>query len=121
MFFYLYFDFFTQVDCLVCSYCFRFIGSVELQIGRKLYLQSLGLSVKHECADSEEDESMDLDITNNRKNAIPEGVLTSLLNGKLKFPYSDQFSLPAVISCPGGCGEEHYCRLESSYPCHHIH
>ncbi|CAH1423548.1 unnamed protein product [Lactuca virosa] len=32
----------NKIDCLVCSFCFRFIGSIELQIGRKLYLQGLG-------------------------------------------------------------------------------
>nr|XP_016436451.1 PREDICTED: histone-lysine N-methyltransferase ATXR2-like [Nicotiana tabacum] len=34
----------NKVDCLVCSYCFCFIGSIELQIGRKLYLAQLGVS-----------------------------------------------------------------------------
>lgn len=123
---------YTQVDCLVCSYCFRFIGSVELQIGRKLYLQALGLSVKHECGietlanDSEDTfqtDSMDVESSNQnhnsegsssssrKENAIPEGVLASLMNRNLILPYSDQFSLPPVFSCPGGCEEEHYCRL----------
>ncbi|CAA6658308.1 unnamed protein product [Spirodela intermedia] len=120
----------NKVDCLVCSYCFRFIGSVELQIGRKLYLQALGLSVKHECGietlanDSEDDfqtDSMDVESSNQnhnsegsssssrKENAIPEGVLASLMNRNLILPYSDQFSLPPVFSCNGGCGEEHYC------------
>ncbi|KAJ0974813.1 hypothetical protein J5N97_016778 [Dioscorea zingiberensis] len=44
----------NKVDCLVCSKCFRYIGSVELQIGRKLYLQSCGLSSKGDCCTSEE-------------------------------------------------------------------
>ena len=34
-----------QIDCVVCSYCFRFIGSIEFQIGHRLYLQSIGSSV----------------------------------------------------------------------------
>ncbi|XP_052108232.1 uncharacterized protein LOC110273787 isoform X2 [Arachis duranensis] len=28
------------IDCFVCSFCFRFIGSIELQIGRRLSLRS---------------------------------------------------------------------------------
>ncbi|KAK4398020.1 Histone-lysine N-methyltransferase ATXR2 [Sesamum angolense] len=42
-----------MIDCLVCSFCFRFIGSIELQIGRKLYLQELGVSAVDECGSSD--------------------------------------------------------------------
>lgn len=34
----------NKMDCFVCSHCFQFIGSVELQVGRKLFLQNLGKS-----------------------------------------------------------------------------
>ncbi|XP_078437215.1 histone-lysine N-methyltransferase ATXR2 isoform X2 [Wolffia australiana] len=120
----------NKVDCLVCSYCFRFIASVELQIGRKLYLQSLGLSVKHECdietldkesGDEYENDPMDVQISSRSNNMegssspsrkgtdIPGEVIASLMNGNLTLPYSDRFPLPPVFSCPGGCEEEHYC------------
>ncbi|KAF3970992.1 hypothetical protein CMV_005354 [Castanea mollissima] len=38
----------AMINCLVCSFCFRFIGSIELQIGRIPYLQDFGVSVNHE-------------------------------------------------------------------------
>jgi hypothetical protein len=35
-----------QIDCLVCSFCFCFIGSIELQIGMRVYLKDLGFFVE---------------------------------------------------------------------------
>ncbi|KAM3370485.1 hypothetical protein ACQJBY_018046 [Aegilops geniculata] len=35
----------NKIDCVVCSYCFRFIGSVEFQIGHRLYFQSIASSI----------------------------------------------------------------------------
>lgn len=123
-----------QVDCLVCSHCFCFVGSVELQIGRKLYLQNLGLSVKDDCdhdtisSTSEEDcptEFLDggagfaTDHGNTagtsssqklKTNSLSEKSVVSLMNGDVSLSYSNQFSLPPVFECPGGCEEEHYCR-----------
>ncbi|KAL0917397.1 hypothetical protein M5K25_012453 [Dendrobium thyrsiflorum] len=120
----------NKVDCFVCSSCFRFIGSVELQIGRKLYLQSLGLSVKKECShqifsnektassSSESQNEDDLFFQENSDNAgqssyeensLSKEVLESLMNSKLSLPFSKQFVLPSIVPCPGGCEEEHYC------------
>ncbi|KAJ0804787.1 putative [histone H3]-lysine(4) N-trimethyltransferase [Helianthus annuus] len=65
-------------DCLVCGCCFRFIGSIEIQIGRKLYLQGLG---------SPKDDSF------NEK-------LELLMLEKLELPHSKKFPLPGVINCP---------------------
>ncbi|KAG5226537.1 histone-lysine N-methyltransferase ATXR [Salix suchowensis] len=39
----------NKLDCLVCGNCFQFIESVEYQIGRKLYLQSLGVPSCNGC------------------------------------------------------------------------
>ncbi|PSS05800.1 Histone-lysine N-methyltransferase [Actinidia chinensis var. chinensis] len=121
----------NKIDCLVCSFCFRFIGSVELQIGRKLYLQDLGASANNGCdgqrfpkescqTDSSEgeDDSCVEDPRNlgecassssTYRTALPKEVVESLMNGELVLPYSKQFPLPSVISCPGGCREAFYC------------
>ncbi|XP_076910110.1 histone-lysine N-methyltransferase ATXR2-like [Bidens hawaiensis] len=77
----------NKIDCLVCGCCFRFIGSVEVQIGRKLYLQNLGSS----------------------KDACFNEKLELLMSEKLELPHSKKFPLPAVINCPGGCKEVYYC------------
>ncbi|KAG0487099.1 hypothetical protein HPP92_009194 [Vanilla planifolia] len=118
----------NKVDCFICSFCFRFIGSVELQIGRKLYLQSLGLSAKGECDQhgfpmsasgssefhNEEDnfhhQSSDNSGCNTHSKSSPtKEVLESLMNGDLLLPHSKQFLLPPVFPCSGGCEEERYC------------
>lgn len=108
----------NKMDCLVCSFCFRFIGSIELQIGRKLYLQQLGVSVNHtECDMEEEDNFSDGENSGacastsspGKKVEFPRGIVESLMNGELKLPYSDKFSLPPAVPCAGDCGEAYYC------------
>ncbi|GAV81302.1 SET domain-containing protein [Cephalotus follicularis] len=125
----------NKLDCLVCSYCFRFIGSIELQLGRKLYLQNLGVSMDNEgdvatsahtsedcCNTVSSDEENDISYVNNHEIMgdcvsfssktevpLPQGVVESLLNGELKLPYSNKLPLPSAISCPGECGEGYYC------------
>lgn len=109
-----------QIECLVCSFCFRFIGSVELQIGRRLYLQELGVSASQDCCQadysSDEEEEEDLGQCGSSssgykdKRPLPKGLAQSLMNGELNLPYSDKFSMPPAVSCPGVCGEAYYCR-----------
>ncbi|XP_043688189.1 histone-lysine N-methyltransferase ATXR2 isoform X1 [Telopea speciosissima] len=123
----------NKVDCLVCSYCFRFIGSIELQIGRKLYLQDLGLSSSKDCVgmhqhtskgfcldDSLDEEENSLMMGHKKSEScsssdqddkipLPKEVIAALMNGDLVLPHSNQFSLPSVVPCPGGCGEANYC------------
>ncbi|PHT43230.1 hypothetical protein CQW23_17255 [Capsicum baccatum] len=120
----------NKVDCLVCSYCFCFIGSIELQIGRKLYLEQLGVSSNNEChmekdcdnSDSSVGED-DSDVEDQQvsgecssspskdKISLPKDVVESLFHGEMKLPYSEKFSLPPIVSCPGGCKENYYCRI----------
>ncbi|XP_065873977.1 histone-lysine N-methyltransferase ATXR2 [Euphorbia lathyris] len=124
----------NKIDCMVCSFCFQFIGSIELQIGRKLYLQNLGLSASNICDKginshistdlcdfNSSDEEGDGHMNNcedfakgasngsNNEVPLPTGVVESLMSGKLVLPQSDKFPMPAAISCPGGCGEAFYC------------
>lgn len=104
-----------QIECLVCSFCFRFVGSVEQQIGRRLYLQELGVS-SNCCPQSDEEEEEELGQCGSSSSAykdkvpLPKGLAEALMNGELKLPYSDKFSMPQAVSCPGGCGETYYCR-----------
>ncbi|KAL2331817.1 hypothetical protein Fmac_019398 [Flemingia macrophylla] len=115
----------NKIDCLVCSFCFRFIGSIELQIGRRLYMQQLkandsdgcnvGNSSKH-CHDmdsSDEDKSSQQCTSDSSKTKVPlpEAVVESLMNGQLVLPFSEKFSLPPAVPCPGGCREAYYCSM----------
>lgn len=127
----------NKMDCLVCSHCFQFIGSVELQIGRKLYLQNLAdasgsnsgkrkfstalkdcsdqCNESHDHDDSDVEE-YDVDQCGFRKSKsntsvnLSKDVIDSLMDGSIKLPHSDIVSLPAVASCPGKCKEAYYCR-----------
>ncbi|XP_010466447.1 PREDICTED: histone-lysine N-methyltransferase ATXR2-like isoform X1 [Camelina sativa] len=99
----------NKMDCLVCSFCFRFVGSIEKQIGRKLYFKNhLGLSG---CCD--EDEYMKYNGNEEQcggsSSTLPEGVVSSLMSGELALPLTDKFPLPSPLSCPGGCQEAFYC------------
>ncbi|KAK6241576.1 hypothetical protein SCA6_006965 [Theobroma cacao] len=112
----------NKIDCLVCSYCFKFIGSIEQQIGRKLYLKTLGVSQHHGCENDLSDEDQDNHYVENHHNSengassssistnsLPKMALEALMNGELSLPYSNKFPLPSVVSCPGGCEEAFYC------------
>ncbi|KAL6140106.1 hypothetical protein ACLB2K_058407 [Fragaria x ananassa] len=104
----------NKIECLVCSFCFRFVGSVEQQIGRRLYLQELGVS-SNCCPQSDEEEEEELGQCGSSNSAykdkvpLPKGLAEALMNGELKLPYSDKVSMPQAVSCPGGCGETYYC------------
>lgn len=111
-----------QMDCFVCGSCFRFIGSIELQIGRKLYFKGLGASSSNHChsdSSDEEDNSCAIEDANLGECsasvskggiALSQEFIESLMGGQLLLPYSEKFSLPSLCPCPGGCGEEFYCR-----------
>lgn len=93
----------NKFDCLVCTSCYRFIGSLELQIGRRLYFQQLGVS--QNCCDGDEGGS-------SGKVSVADGVVDELMNGSFKLPFSEKFDLPCVVNCPGGCKEAYYCSNE---------
>ncbi|KAI9075313.1 hypothetical protein K1719_042718 [Acacia pycnantha] len=124
----------NKIDCFVCSSCFCFIGSVELQIGKRLYLQELGASEGHGCDMSDSSNTSkynhNTDSSDGKDNSyekkedgagecsfggseakvhLPEGVVQSLMNGHMRLPYSKEFSMPPAVPCPGGCGESFYC------------
>lgn len=123
-----------QIDCFVCSFCYRFISSIEHQIGRKLYLQNLGVSTNHECdegtnsvvakdgngSDSSDDEGNygivdcqnfgECASSSSVKIPLPTEVVHSLMHEELVLPYSTKFPQPLVIPCRGGCSEGYYCR-----------
>ncbi|XP_045804458.1 histone-lysine N-methyltransferase ATXR2-like [Trifolium pratense] len=119
---------FNKIDCFVCSFCFRFISSIETQIGRRLYLTQLRANESHDCdegssskssknyhqmdsSDEEESTWQCSSGSSKTKVPLPEGVVESLMNGQLKLPYSEKFSLPPAVPCHGGCGEAYYCSM----------
>lgn len=104
----------NKIDCLVCCYCFRFIGSIEVQIGRKLYLQGLG--GPKDCFDLASSDGSDMEdhqefqhCSSRKRFQLPIESIESLMNEKLALPYSNKFPLPSAINCPGGCKEVYYC------------
>lgn len=95
----------NKIDCLVCSFCFQFIGSIELQIGKKLYLQELGISADECGPDRTECSSGSFSDSS----PLLRDTIESLMNGSMQLPFSEKFPLPSVVSCPGGCREAYYC------------
>ena len=66
----------------------------------------------HEMESSDEEESTQQCTSGSPKTKVPlpEDVVKSLMNGQLVLPFSEKFSLPPAVPCPGGCGEAYYCR-----------
>ncbi|XP_031383826.1 histone-lysine N-methyltransferase ATXR2 [Punica granatum] len=124
----------NKIDCLVCSFCFCFIGSIELQIGRRLYFQDVGVHPHHGCGaetfsgisnnhqGSDSSNGEDIPYGESYDNMetcgpsskaeiipLPKEIVQSLMNGELKLPCSEKFYLPSVVPCSGGCKEAYYC------------
>ncbi|KAK4777023.1 hypothetical protein SAY86_005711 [Trapa natans] len=124
----------NKIDCLVCSFCFRFIGSVELQIGRRMFFQDLGIHPHHGCnaemlsdlsntqraSDSSDDE--DIPYSGSYDNIetcgssstgeimpLSKKTIESLMDGELILPCSEKFPFPPVVACSGDCKEAYYC------------
>lgn len=53
--------------------------------------------------------------------SLPQGVVTSLMNGEMALPHTDKFPLPSPLSCPGGCQEAFYCRFGVFNFCYFLH
>uniref|UniRef100_A0A7C9DV40 [histone H3]-lysine(4) N-trimethyltransferase n=1 Tax=Opuntia streptacantha TaxID=393608 RepID=A0A7C9DV40_OPUST len=103
----------------LCSFCFHFIGSIEFQIGRRIYLQGYGVSAN--CHSDSSDAEGDCTLMDKSalgecstsgsmgKTPLPKEIIESLMDGHLVLPYSEMFSLPSVFPCAGGCEEAFYC------------
>ena len=101
---------FAQADALVCSFCYCFVGSIELQIGRRIH------AYMQEEADKSGSDRTDCNEKMMRDNIdLPDGLVESLISGNICLPYSNCFPLPSIVSCIGGCKEEIFCRQASSF------
>ncbi|MCO5602946.1 hypothetical protein L7F22_057087 [Adiantum nelumboides] len=107
-------------NAFVCSFCFCFIGSLELQIGRRLLStvnegNRLSSEAKRDfieptnscCRNSKAAQCFEKDMGHDR--GLSSGVAEALINGSLHLPFTDLFTLSPVISCIGGCEDEFYC------------
>jgi len=59
----------------------------------------------------ENDEHCGCSGDSTKKKALPSDARTALASGTLVLPYSNQFPLPHVVTCKGGCLDDVYCRL----------
>ncbi|CAM6078619.1 unnamed protein product [Sphagnum tenellum] len=124
----------NKVNAMVCSYCFRYVGSLELQLARRLLHQE-GDSVGDEEGSEKDmdrdedvghymDEEEERDMTSHMdednencgcerstkpKKALPPEALAALASGGLQLPHVEHFVLPPVVKCKGGCSEDIYC------------
>eukprot|EP00798_Chlamydomonas_sp_ICE-L_P030341 gene30341-35341_t len=120
----------SKEDSLVCAHCFKFIGSVEQQIARKLLLviqqhRELeqqkqapgsgdnpglsGSSTEAEAAnDGDGEEELRAKMALISAAEVGEEYLKELLSGAVKLPYSEEVPLLQPVPCTRVCGEQ-YC------------
>jgi len=127
----------SRAAASACGHCFRHIGSVELQIARRILAaaaaehdnqaQQEGHKDGHSGGTSalgrQTDENhsdcacASADARGGRAaalNGVGAVLLEGLLNGCERLPHGAQFPLPAVVPCPGGCRDEAYCSTACS-------
>ena len=104
-------------DAIVCSFCFRYVGSIEKQIGQRLFHQ---LSSAQEKLQQQKEQQMEATTAGDaaaEESARRSGdldVLNSMASvGEPKLPLADQcFPLPTERACVGGCYRESFCSNE---------
>mmetsp|Transcript_4470 Transcript_4470/g.28487 ORF Transcript_4470/g.28487 Transcript_4470/m.28487 type:complete len:477 (-) Transcript_4470:337-1767(-) len=82
--------------CLVCSHCLRFVGGLEAQL-----LHRLDRAKDGACRGSSS--------ANGGNQVTCDEILLALKNGSKLLPHREEFPMPALIPCPGGCDEAQYC------------
>eukprot|EP00887_Chlorella_sp_A99_P006616 scaffold3.g6616.t1 len=97
---------FNRPAAWVCGHCFRFLGSVEQQLGRLLLAVQQRQQEGSDAASSDGSESSG---GAGAASAIDDAVLQTLIGGQLCLPLSDCLPLPAPVRCRGGCADEWYC------------
>ncbi|KAG0566079.1 hypothetical protein KC19_7G037000 [Ceratodon purpureus] len=132
-------------EAMVCSNCFRYVGSIELQLARRLLQKDETLSEADDASDDDMDNngetttSMDDEVRDGddmdendehcgcsgdskKKKALPADAKAALASGALVLPYSNHFPLPPVVTCKGGCSDDVYCSdmcSDAAWAAHH--
>ena len=94
---------------LACGRCFRYVGSVEEQVARRLLARVAAAGDAQDAAaagaGAADDEPAAEPLT---FDPAPLN-LPALAQGSATLPRSDAFPLPATVACPGGCTDEVFC------------
>lgn len=96
----------NEADALACAHCFRYVGSVETQVARRLLARAGGQAAPAAAAGADEEdgpvaEPRVADTTPVDADALQ---LHALADGSLRLPFSaEHFPLPAPVPCTGGC------------------
>jgi hypothetical protein len=104
----------NKEDALACGRCFRYVGTVEEQVARRLLAR---VAAAGDAADAEAS-GAGADDTADAEPAQPLGFdpaplnLAALAQGAAKLPRSEAFPLPAAVACPGGCAAEVFCSAD---------
>jgi len=90
----------NREDAFVCSQCFKYLGSIEKQIGRRLFNKFEHKKIQEQYQET----NNDLEILN-----------TMATVGEPKLPLAEEFfPLAREHKCFGGCCRESYCSIECS-------
>ncbi|PSC68405.1 SET domain-containing [Micractinium conductrix] len=106
----------NAADAWVCARCFRFIGSVEQQLARRIWAlrdaaEAGGEPHRHQEASDGEGSAGDSDAAGQREaaQALDGAAVQAQAAGELRLPCTEGAPLPAPVPCPGGCPDAHYC------------
>lgn len=81
-----------------CSCCFRFVGSVEREVGRRLLDKF-----------DEGDDGVGTTSTSSLPGGLTMGDVVKLACGEAKLPGSENFAGAEPVACVGGCSRNVYC------------
>ncbi len=102
----------NKCDARACAHCFRYVGSVEEQIARRLLGQVAA------AGETEGGGSASADGASSSSSAAPATPLSfdpvpldlpALAEGRKRLPHSERFALPPAVACLGGCDHACFC------------
>jgi hypothetical protein len=105
-------------DAIVCSFCCRYVGSIEKQIGQRLFHQLSSTQEKQQQQQQNEQQMSATPADAAAEEAARRSGDLDILNsmasiGEPKLPLADEyFPLPTEHACLGGCYREIFCSNE---------
>ncbi|KAI3436369.1 hypothetical protein D9Q98_002422 [Chlorella vulgaris] len=94
----------SRREAIVCSHCFRFVGSLEKQVGQQVSeaVDEAGRCDLDAAAPVDDSSASEAGSHQEALMALHDDAL-KLLHGRLTLPHTDAVPLPAAVPCQGGC------------------
>ena len=104
---------------LACACCFRYLGSVEVQIARRLLPRAAAAGAAGAAPGGEEGDGEYAPSEGEEELPAVDAEaleLVSLADGRKRLPCSELFPLPQPHPCPGGCDAQ-FCSASCAASC----